>query len=243
MNIAFELSSAFKEIKAGLSREEARQEVVSRAAAKGIDRPAGEIDEVTDLYERASAMLLADGVVYAASCHGEFDDERSTGTLTIGLSPLAYADASVAVEGIREVMAKKRANFSEVSLLELPCGNAVVAIQQTPALRIPGEFTTTGQDIPIDVAQLQAFIPVPQEAVPEEQALVTITFSTPSVDHWPEYSEIVAEFLRTLRFLPDAHDEDMDVPPSSPAATEEAERPRNPIPAVPADRADMSAFG
>ncbi|WP_420882693.1 hypothetical protein [Streptomyces noursei] len=151
-------------------------------------------------------MLLADGVVYAASCHGKFYDERSTGTLTIGLSPLAYAD-------------------------------------ETPALRIPGEFTTAGQDIPVDVAQLQAFIPVPQEAVPDEQTLVTITFSTPSIDHWPEYSEIAAEFLRTLRFLPDAHDEDIDVRPSSPAAIEEAERLRKPIPTAPADRADMSAFG
>ncbi|GGW84618.1 hypothetical protein [Streptomyces noursei] len=242
MNIAFELPSVFREIKTGMSREEARQEVVSRAAAKGIDRPAGEIDDVTGLYERASAMLLADGVVYAASCHGEFNDERSTGTLTIGLNPLAYADESVAVEGIREVMAKKRANFAEVSLLELPCGKAVVAIQQTPALRIPGEFTTAGQDIPVDVAQLQAFIPVPQEAVPGAQTLVTITFSTPSIDHWPEYSEIVAAFLRTLRFLPDGHDE-TDVRPSSPAAVDEAERLRKPTPAAPADRAGMSAFG
>ncbi|MEU4849782.1 hypothetical protein [Streptomyces gilvosporeus] len=243
MNIAFELSAAFKEIKVGLSHEEARQEVAARAEAKGIDRPEGEIGVVAGLYERTSATLLTEGVVYAASCHGQFDNERSTGTLTIGISPLVYADVSVAVEGIREVMKKERANYAEVSIVKLTCGQAVVVIQQTPALRIPGEFTTTGQEIPVDVAQLQAFIPVPQDDVPGEQTLVTVTFSTPSIDHWPEYSEIVAEFLRTLRFLPDAYDENRDIRPASPGALEEAEGPRRPAPVAPADRAGMSAFG
>ena len=243
MNLSFEISSAFEEIKVGLSHEEIRHEVASRAMERGAERTPEQLEEIATTYARTAEMLQAEGVVYAASCFGQFMDEWSTGTLTVGLSPLTYTDESVAVEGIRSIMSQERAQFAEISTLELPCGQAVLVIQQTPSLQIPGALTPGGQDIPIDVAQLQTFIPVPRKDLPGEQTLVTVTFSTPSVDHWPEYSEIVTNFLRTLRFLPDKPGEGSGVTPTLPPDQKYSQDVENHSQATRVKPEAQSAFG
>lgn len=120
----------------------------------------------------------------------------------MGLQPLSYADPGVAAVGIHEILLHQ-GKRTAVSLLDLPCGQAAIEIEQSPALCIPGTLTDSGKDTPVDFAKLQAFIPVSQQLVPGAQEMLVLTFSTPSTDHWPEYSDVLAGILRSLRFTPD----------------------------------------
>ncbi|MGW8551591.1 hypothetical protein [Streptomyces tubercidicus] len=215
MNITFDALPGFREMPIGLGVEEARDYLQDRAAEHGQVPPAAQIDAIASDFEKSSALLAASGVVYAATCLGTIDGDLSTGTLTLGLSPLGYNAPEVAVEGIRQVMAAKHENSADTHILTLPCGQAALVIRQVPALKIPAEVNRTGEDIPIDVAQIQAFIPVPQTVVPGAQTLATVTFSTPSIDHWADYCALLVPFLNSLRFLPDPEGE-ADAPSAGP---------------------------
>ncbi len=203
VRIAFEIPSAFREITPGLNARQACAEVMTHAAAQGSDLPVDRLEEIAAEYEKTSAMLASSGVRYCATCFGQFHDEWSMGTVAIALTPLTYRDTEIAVAGITRILAAEHGRSAEVSTITLPCGQATLVIRQPAALRLPGEFTASGTDIPLEVAQLQVSVPVPQSAVPGAQTLVTVTFSTPSTDHWPDYCELLVPFLRSLRFLPD----------------------------------------
>lgn len=114
-------------------------------------------------------------------------------------------------------MVNKHGQRASVTTRDLPCGKAVIVIEQNPSLRMPAELTETGEDIPIDVAQLQAFIPVPQQAVPGAQEMLVLTFSTPSTDHWVDYCEVVVNVLRSFRFAPDEQGPQEPAAPTGPA--------------------------
>ncbi|MEU9121334.1 hypothetical protein AB0C96_16025 [Streptomyces sp. NPDC048506] len=203
VHVAFEISSLFQRTTPGLDLEQARAEVVARTQGQGAAFPDERIDDITVEYQRISAMLAESGVLYAASCFGRFDGDWSMGSLVIGLQPLSYRDPEIAVAGMAKILAAEHGPSAEVSAIALPCGQATLVIRQSPDLRLPAEFTESGEDIPIDVAQLQAFIPVPPDAVPGAQTLVTVVFSTPSTDHWADYCELLVPFLDSLSFLPD----------------------------------------
>ncbi len=203
MNVSMQLPSFFRPITPGLSAEDARAEALARIGQQPVDLDAGYVDQLVVDYQRASEFLASAGVFCAATCLGTINSEPSAGTLIIGLQPLTYADPDAAALGIHEIMLGKHGRRASVSTRDLPCGKAVIVIEQSPSLRIPAELTENGEDIPIDVAQLQAFIPVPQQAVPGAQEMLVLTFSTPSTDHWVEYCEVVVGVLRSLRFTPD----------------------------------------
>ncbi|KUL36421.1 hypothetical protein ADL22_24305 [Streptomyces sp. NRRL F-4489] len=205
VQIAFEISSAFRETTPGLDLERARAEVAARAQAQGVNPTGAQLDAVAVEYQKLSQLLAEAGIRYSGTCFGQFEDDGdlSLGNVTIGLQPLDYQDPDLAVAGITRILAAEHGQTAEVSTLDLPCGQAALVLRQSPELRLPAEFTAAGQDIPIEVAQLQAFIPVPQSAVPGAQTLVTVTFSTPSTDHWADYCAMVVPFLRSLRFAPE----------------------------------------
>ncbi|MGW1378117.1 hypothetical protein ACWD6P_28120 [Streptomyces sp. NPDC002446] len=237
VRVAFEVPSIFHRITPGITPEQTRAEVAARAQAQGAAFPDERIDEIAAEYQKVSALLAKVGVIYSASCFGRFDDgDWSTGTLTIGLAPLSYEDPEIPVAGMTKILAAQHGQSAEVSAITLPCGQATLVIRQSPDLRLPAEFTQSGEDMPIDVAQLQAFIPVPPSAVPGAQTLVTVTFSTPSTDHWADYCELLVPFLQSLRFLPD-RDEEAQV--GTPADGPRAEA--SPVPS--AASGSSAAFG
>ncbi|MEU5302273.1 hypothetical protein ACH4YO_05675 [Streptomyces noursei] len=204
VEIAFEISSIFRKTTPGLNVDQARAEVAAHAQARGATPSEAQLDEMAAEYAKVSQLLAENGVRYSATCFGTFDDgDWSTGTVTIALQPLTYQAPEIAVSGMTRILAAHHGPTAEVSAIDLPCGQATLVLRQSPELRMPAEFTASGDDIPIDVAQLQAFIPVPRSAVPGAQALVTVTFSTPSTDHWADYCEVLAPFLRSLRFAPE----------------------------------------
>ncbi|MFF4601742.1 hypothetical protein ACFY12_03145 [Streptomyces sp. NPDC001339] len=216
VRVAFEVPTIFQRITPGLDPEQARTEVMARAQAQGVEIPDERIDEIATEYQKVSTLLAAAGVLYSGSCFGQFDNDGIMGSLTIGLQPLSYRDPEIAVAGMTKIFTAEHGQNAEVSAITLPSGQATLVIRQSPDLRMPGEHTESGEDLPIDVAQLQAFIPVPQSAVPGAQTLVTVTFSTPSTDHWADYCELLVPLLQSLRFLPNADADPApapDVPP------------------------------
>ncbi|MFI1617069.1 hypothetical protein ACH4VT_08825 [Streptomyces lydicus] len=202
VQVSFEISPIFQRITSGLDRERARAEATARIHAQGAAVPDELIDEITAEYQKVSTMLADTGVLYSGSCFGQFDGDWSMGSLTIGVQPLSYRDPEVAIAGMTKILAAEHGRHAEVSAITLPCGWATLVIQQSPDLRLPAEFSDSGEDLPIDVAQLQAFIPVPPSSVPGAQTLVTVTFSTPSTDHWADYCELLVPLLNSIRFRP-----------------------------------------
>ncbi|MEK2478880.1 hypothetical protein, partial [Streptomyces noursei] len=43
-------------------------------------------------------------------------------------------------------------------------------------------------------------------AVPGGQELITVTFTTPSIRHWPQYCKIMVEILHSIRLTPTEDD-------------------------------------
>ncbi|WP_306323319.1 MULTISPECIES: hypothetical protein [unclassified Streptomyces] len=202
MNVTFQIPPFFQEIVPGLDPAQARTHAAARAGDRaGTVLTEAQLDSMAAEYARASATLSAANVFYAATCLVTIDDDLSSGTLLIARHPLAHRDPETAVIGIGEVMAREHGSDA-VRIWDLPCGRAVLVFEQSASLHIPAELTTNGEDLPVEVAEIQAYVPVPRDAVPGAQDMIVLTFSTPSTDHWEEYCEVVAAVLRSLTFTP-----------------------------------------
>jgi hypothetical protein len=75
-------------------------------------------------------------------------------------------------------------------------------MEAAPGLVIPGELSESGEDEPVAVATLQAWIPVPPTADPTRRSLLVFTFSTPNIQDWQVYCPVVVRMLHSLRFDP-----------------------------------------
>jgi hypothetical protein len=88
-------------------------------------------------------------------------------------------------------------------VVEAPCGPAALTFRKYVGLQIPHKFTERGEDIPLEVAELQAFVPVSPTAGEWGDELLTITCVTPSLHHWDEYCGVMANLLRSVEFSDD----------------------------------------
>ncbi|MFD9813013.1 hypothetical protein [Streptomyces sp. NPDC059080] len=262
VGVAFEIPSVFREVIPGLSTEQAEAEVRARLEVDGgAGPPSGRIARLTTEYARTSALLAATGIRYAATCFGRFRGAWSMGTLTLGLSPLAYRDTAAAVAGMGAVLTEHDSG-TEVSTLALPCGPAALAVRRPEPLRIstgasdasgaadPADASgAPGDGAALDVSQLQVFIPVPPDAVPGAQTLATVTFNTPNTDHWADYCALLSPFLRSVRFVPDAdavadgNAPSMSETDTAPGAPADAASGQEVAASPAAERPGASAFG
>lgn len=157
-------------------------------------------EAAVDVYHEVSSLMGSAGAFYAATCLTEFHGEPSAASIVMASTPLSYTDPQTATAGIAEIFTSSGSGQVFSRVFSMPCGRVVVVINQRAAMRIPAECTETGEEIPVDVAQLQAFIPIPKDEVTGAQDLVTVTFSTPGTHHWEEYCTILADLLRSLDF-------------------------------------------
>ncbi|MEW9521239.1 hypothetical protein [Streptomyces tubercidicus] len=196
MQIDFEIPPFFREITPATEEQDARAAVADRAAGHLSELSAEHFEELVSGYQLASSLIETGGVVYAATCLGTVHGELSAGTLTVAVHPLVYTDPGLAAAGIARITSERGGDDIAAEVLDLPCGPVAVTVRQTLAMTIPAEFAESGHDTPIEAAQLQAYI-----AAPEDQELITVTFTTTSTRHWEEYCVIVAEFLRSIRLV------------------------------------------
>ncbi|MYT33906.1 MULTISPECIES: hypothetical protein [unclassified Streptomyces] len=230
MNITFDVPPFFREMAPVESAEEARAVVAERLAGKLGETRAEVFEELSSAYALASSLREESGIVYAANCFGTVNAEVSAGTLTVATNPLVYTDPGLAVGGIARIAAERGGEDVAAEVLDLPCGPVAVTVRQAVTMSIPAEFAESGEDTPVETAQLQAYL-----AVPGGQELITVTFATPSIRHWPQYCEIMVEFLHSIRLTPTEDDTERQPPvtvPStvSPAAPESSRGAGGPTP-------------
>ncbi|GAA0668103.1 hypothetical protein GCM10010193_19900 [Kitasatospora atroaurantiaca] len=201
--VAFELPPDFREILIGADDEEIRTAVHDRVGADRIeDVPGLLLKQMVTEYRRASWQMAAAGAFYSASCFGLIEEGRpSSASVLLAHQEADCSDPETTVAGIIEIRTREdHAERRQVGRYELPCGPAAVEIELGAGMVIPAELSPTGEDEPIPVATLQAWIPVPRTADPSGRSLTVLTFSTPAVHDWETYCPVVVEMLRTVSF-------------------------------------------
>ncbi|GAA1150655.1 hypothetical protein F4556_004551 [Kitasatospora gansuensis] len=199
--IRFELPPDFREIPVGADLAELTDDLRGRIGEDRVeDTDPVLLKQLLIGYRRTSWQLAETGAYYAASCFGLIDEGRpSAASLLISHQEVDCSDPETAVAGIIEIR-RRGSDRRQLQRYELPCGPAAVEIELDEPLMVPAAVSPTGADVPIPVATLQAWIPVPAEADPTRRSLTVVTFSTPSVQDWETYCPVVVELLRTVSF-------------------------------------------
>ena len=202
IEVDFRLPADFREILTGASVEEARAAVVARYGPEVLATiPPALLHSAVAEYRAASRQLEQEGVFYAAGCLGLLDGELTLSSLTMARVEADCADPETAVEGV--LLVRGRGQGSErrsARRYDLPAGPAAVVIESSVGLLLPAVDLGTDSDLPLQVATVQAYVPVPRAVDPARRTMVVVTFSTPSVRHWDAYCPVVVDLLRSLRF-------------------------------------------
>lgn len=200
--IEFQLLPDFKEILPGVSSSEARAAVVDRYGPEVVATlPAALLDEAASQYEALSALLQRTGIFHASVCLGRIGEELTLSSLTFGRMEVDCADPGIAIAGILRIKGRGQgADRREARRYDLPCGPAAVVIETAVGVVLPAAELGTAEDLPLPVATLQAYIPVPNEVDRSRRSMVVVTFSTPSIQHWEAYCTVLVDLLRSLRF-------------------------------------------
>jgi hypothetical protein len=203
--ISFELPPDFRELPVGADAFELADDLRERIGEDRVeDTDPVLLKQLLATYRQTSSQLAETGAYYAANCFGLIDEGRpSAASLLISHQEVDCSDPETAVAGIIEIR-RRGSDRRHLQRYELPCGPAAVEIELDEPLMIPAAVSSTGADVPVPVATLQAWIPVPREADPAGRSLTVVTFSTPSVRDWETYCPVVVELLRTVSFEPAA---------------------------------------
>lgn len=197
MEIHFWVPSSFREVTLGLDERAAREMVRERAVDASTTLSEEDIHEHVSRYLRMSSYLETAGAFYAASFLGVIDGTLSSCSLTMAVLQEVHADPQIAIPGIGHVVREHRGADVATKHVVLPCGEALLLFTQDAHLCIPAQLTDDDEDVPLSIGQAQAYIPVP-----EHQALLIVTLSTPSLDHWEHYCEVLVKLLRSVTISP-----------------------------------------
>jgi hypothetical protein len=200
IDVQFELPSDFHPMSIGVDPDEAGVRLLAELGAQAGRVSAGALEEIAREYAAASQWLDRAGVFYAATCLGLLDGDLTLATLTLTRAELDCQDVEVAVDGIVEVLGAGDPEGRQAKRYDLPCGPAAVAVGAAVEMVLPAAQAGTEQDFPVQVASLEAWVPVPAAADPTRKSAIVLRFSTPSVRHWETYCPVLVDALRTLRF-------------------------------------------
>ncbi|MDT0343226.1 hypothetical protein [Streptomyces litchfieldiae] len=167
-------------------------------------KPEGEEAEQRILREirGLSEILMQTGALYAGAAVQVIGNEPSLATLTVTVQGFRYGDdARIAAEGAMHSLIAARGREWTGQVRDLPCGPAAI-VTGTRAHRVPADETTQ-----LPVAELQAFVPVPEHQTLPQQCMLTVTFTTPSIRHWQAYMPSVVRLLRSITFTTTASEE------------------------------------
>lgn len=215
--VDFPLPDDFREILSGASPEEARAAVAQRFGPEVLATlPAAALESAVGEYLAASAGLEQADVFYAAGFLGLIGAEVTLSSLTVSRIVVDCRDPEAAVDGIVRIRGRGQGSQHRLAQrYELPCGPAALVFESAVGLVLPAEALAatelrtadlaaagidTTADLPLPVATLQAFIPVPPAADPARRTMAVVTFCTPSTQHWETYCPVLVDLLRGFRF-------------------------------------------
>ncbi|MFF4649895.1 hypothetical protein [Streptomyces sp. NPDC001380] len=205
--VVFDLPPDFHDLAIGADPDEVRTALVHRIGAERVeDIPAFVLKGLLTDYEQSSRLMRELGIFHASTALGRVRDHPSASSLFLAHTEADCTDPEVAVEGVLRIRGRGPGSENrKVQRYDLPCGPAAITVEAAPGMVIPAELTESGEDEPVTVATLQAWIPVPAAADPARRSLLVVTFTTPSVQDWEVYCPVVVDLLRSLRFVTDGH--------------------------------------
>ncbi|MFD7102143.1 hypothetical protein [Streptomyces celluloflavus] len=213
-----------------MTAEEAQREIASRISREALDAKPVMFQSLVRNLHKASQSLEKSGALYAGTCVRAYDGELSLGTLLVTVTPFNFGDAAVAADGIVRSLIAARGDSWAGSVLDTPSGPTAI-LSGMNSFPVPAESVPSGEDMALPMAEMQAFLPVPQGPENHEQCLVSINFTTPCEDHWDEYCSDIVKLLRSVTFdqpdlaVPDANTT-QPAPESSPAHPSAVPAPR-----------------
>ncbi|MEY9936227.1 hypothetical protein [Streptacidiphilus sp. MAP5-3] len=184
IEVELELPPDFRALTIGASRDEARTKLAEQLDVRALKASAAALDALANEYAATSQWLARSGVFYAATCLGLLDGELTLATLTMAMAPMDCKDLDTAVDGIVEILGAADPEERAAKRYELPCGPAAVAVGAAVEMVLPAAEAGTEEDFPVQVASLEAWIPVPAAVDPTQQSAIVLRFSTPSMHHW-----------------------------------------------------------
>jgi hypothetical protein len=200
MDVELELPTDFRPMTIGIGLDEARAQLMAQLGERAGAVPPAAVDGIAKQYAAASQWLDRAGVFYAATCLGLLDGELTLATLTLTRVELDCRDVEVAVDGSVEILGTGDPEGRQAKRFELPCGPAAVAVGAAVEMVLPAAQAGTEEDFPVQVASLEAWVPVPAAADPTRKSAIVLRFGTPSVRHWEAYCPVLVDALQTLRF-------------------------------------------
>ena len=198
----FNVPAGYLALPVGMTLQDAQEMVLRHASVAGHEDASNEqavAQAVANLHNLSQGLRFA-GTVYAGFYLHEHEGQLSLGSLTVAAQPVSYGATGIAVAGMVSAFGQ-RGRGSQVmgKPFDLPCGKAAVFTGEFPYV-IPGSDLSQGQDVSIILQQLQAFIPIPREAVGGQDGMTVVTVLTPSRAHWELYARHAVEVLRSLEF-------------------------------------------
>ncbi|GAA2660660.1 hypothetical protein [Streptomyces lunalinharesii] len=227
----FTVPAGFVAMPVGASTGEAEEAItarISKEARQTLDSDPRAFQNLVEDVQKVSQALERSGALYAGTCVRTYDGELSFGTPLVSVTPFEFGDATVAANGIIRSLTAGRGDSWTGSVFDTPNGPMAV-VSGVKSLQIPAEAYSSGEELEVPVAEMQAFLPVPKGAECQQQCLVCINFTTPREDHWDEYCDDMADLMRSITF-----DEPSPNPPGTrPRGAEGEERAPSSTPAEP----------
>ncbi|MDT0343234.1 hypothetical protein [Streptomyces litchfieldiae] len=205
MSARFEVSDGFRALPLGMSADEALTYVRQRIGnpefgAEEVDR------KVIGVVHTLSRGLRAAGTLYVGGAQRIINGERSLATLLVAAQKFAYGDdRAVAAEGAMQALVAARGKGWTGSVYDLPCGPGAVVMGGHEHPIPPLESGKPTLNLPM--AELMAFVPVPDDPSLSHQYMLTATFTTPSIRHWEAYMPAMVRLLRSITFTSTASEE------------------------------------
>ncbi|MGW1216243.1 hypothetical protein ACWD5F_42090 [Streptomyces sp. NPDC002499] len=122
----------------------------------------------------------------------DLTDGAAQCAFTLAAVPTDQTDVDTAAQGILAVLSKDP--YDDVQWLDLPCGPAVSCVTWRE-FQINPEVTANGEPADLVTAQIQVHVPFPTGPF-----TAVFTLFTASVDHWPQFIEMMGAILQTVSF-------------------------------------------